>query len=270
MNTSRPTVSAPRTSTPLGIGERDAAAHEVVRDPALQRPLRYRELRAIVDAEHLGRRLDHGALDLRAGFGRARDHVGEVVLALRVVVVELREEAPERSRRERHETGVDLVHAPLVVGRVLLLDDARDLAAFVANHAAVAGRVVDDRGQERELAVGRVVDRAGAACARSRAARRRAARAPGGRPGSTAAPGARRARCRAAAIAAPSSGRLIRERGLHGVAAVAVDDVDRGRLERCARQRAHGRGAAGLRAAAAPSADPNASACLGLRRESRH
>ncbi len=91
---------------------------------------------------------------------RHRDDVGQVVLALRVVVLQVAEITAQRPRIEGDETGVDLVHAPLVVGRVLVLDDARDGAALVAQHAAVARRVVDQRRQQRELAARAVGDEA--------------------------------------------------------------------------------------------------------------
>jgi hypothetical protein len=68
------------------------------------------------------------------------DRVGEVELPLRVVGVEVLEGAPERIGLEEVEGGVQLLDRALILGRVLLLDDAEDFAVFIADDAPVRQR----------------------------------------------------------------------------------------------------------------------------------
>src|SRR3990172_596430 len=79
---------------------------------------------------------------MRAGYGDSGgrgegDDAGEVVLALGVVVRQPREPGFQLRRGHDHDAGVHLPDRLLGVGRVLLLDDARNRAGF-AHHAAVA------------------------------------------------------------------------------------------------------------------------------------
>ena len=53
----------------------------------------------------------------------------------------------QRCGLEDVDAGVDLDDGCLVLRRILLLDDALHAAVGVADDAAVAGRVVDDRAQ---------------------------------------------------------------------------------------------------------------------------
>ena len=115
----------------LGIGERRAACHEIGCLHALPRPLGGRKLRAVVDAEHLGRRFGDDTLDADFVCDGHRDDVGQVVLALRVVVLQVAEVAAQRRCVIGHDAGVDLRDAALVVVGVLVLDDASDCATRV-------------------------------------------------------------------------------------------------------------------------------------------
>ena len=74
---------------------------------------------------------------------RARDDVGQVVLALRVVVPERASHVRQLRGRRGHDAGVDLADRALARRRVLLLDDLPHRAARIAHDAAVAGRVVE-------------------------------------------------------------------------------------------------------------------------------
>ena len=101
---------------------------------------------------------------------------------------------------------------------------ARTRPAPVAQHAAVAVRIGQPRGEQAE----------GASAAASAAtwspgsmARRRTAPARARRRARRPAPAPRRGRCPAARPAAPSAGRFAGECGLHLFAAVAVDHMDR-------------------------------------------
>ena len=80
------------------------------------------------------------------------DHVGQVVLALGVVVLQGREPALERPGGADQDAGVDLVDLQRLGVGILLLDDAADVAGGVTHHAAVAGGVGHMLRQQRELA----------------------------------------------------------------------------------------------------------------------
>jgi len=114
----------PRTVDAGGIGERDARGEQPAGDVLPVHPLELGELRLAVDAERLpgGPGLHRAHRDAFADGGR--DHVGQVVLALRVVVAEAREPAREMPRRQDHDPGVHLAQGAFGRSGVLLLDDA--------------------------------------------------------------------------------------------------------------------------------------------------
>jgi hypothetical protein len=73
-------------------------------------------LQRIVDpVRHHRHAVGHGELD----------HVGQVVLALGVAVVQPRQPAFEQAGRHGHDAAVDLVDLALGLGGVLLLDDGQ-------------------------------------------------------------------------------------------------------------------------------------------------
>ena len=74
--------------------------------------------------------------DLHAVRDRHGDHVGQVVLALRVVRLQRGDPAGERLGRRGHHAGIDLVDAQLLGRRVALLDDAAHVAVRIAQDAA--------------------------------------------------------------------------------------------------------------------------------------
>ena len=86
--------------------------------------LQFGELVAAVDPEGLGERVRLRARHRHAVGHRERDDVGEVVLALRVVVRELREPGLELRRGHDHDAGVRLADRLLGGARVFLFDDA--------------------------------------------------------------------------------------------------------------------------------------------------
>ncbi len=98
-------------------------------------------LQRIGDQHHLG----------RAEFGRGHgEDVGQVVLALHVVAGQLRQPATQRGRLGGDDAGVDGVDVALLIVGVLVLDDGADLAGGIAQHPAVAARIVglgDQHGQ---------------------------------------------------------------------------------------------------------------------------
>ena len=122
---------------------------------------------AIVDAEH-----QVGVGELVRGDGVALgaqddQRVGEVVLALGVVGRDLLKRVEQRAAVEGVDARVDLADGQLRFGRVaggLGLHDPRDAAVGVADHAAVAGRVLErhrghrGRGRATRVGVGELAD----------------------------------------------------------------------------------------------------------------
>ena len=78
------------------------------------------------------------------------NHVGEVVLALRVVGVQTLQVLEKHASIEAVGAGVDLADHLLLRAEVLLLDDAGDRARPVAHDASVAGGVIELCGEDRQ------------------------------------------------------------------------------------------------------------------------
>ena len=133
-----------------GVAEGDVRLQRAVDAPA-QRRLGLGELLAIVDAAHVL----EGGLDRRDADAarRARDDVGQIILALRVARAETERRLAEEVGRPAVDPRVDLGDGALVGRRVLLLDDADHVPALVAQDAAVAGGVGRRRRDQRQAAV---------------------------------------------------------------------------------------------------------------------
>ena len=82
--------------------------------------------------------------------GGGGEYIGQVVLALGVVVGQMRQPALQRGRFGGDDAGVDDPDTALFLVGVLLFDDRGDAAFGVAHDAAIAGRVGDFRDQHGE------------------------------------------------------------------------------------------------------------------------
>ena len=123
------------------VGEAHAGVHQNIGLHALVAAFEIGQLMRAVHAQHFGLACrsdaDHGN-----AFGHGHGHdVGEVVLALHVVVAQRHDPAREHGRGCGHDAGVDLADGALRHARVLVFDDALNVAALVAQHAAIAGGV---------------------------------------------------------------------------------------------------------------------------------
>ena len=131
------------------VGQAHARVHQLLGPRALVAPLQLGQLARAVDPQHLGvaarMRGDHRHA---VGDGH-RDDVGQVVLALRVVVAQAAEPALERRGGRGHHAGVDLADLALRRRRVLVLDDALHRVA-IAHDAPVAAGVGQLDGQQRQ------------------------------------------------------------------------------------------------------------------------
>src|SRR6266850_1301469 len=134
----------------LGVGETHARVHQPPRLAALVGALERRELGFGIDARDFHRIVHPDADHGHALLHRQRDEIGEVVLLLRIAIVDLAEPAAEPLAVQGHEAGVDLADRALGARRVLLLDDALHRAARVAHDAPVAPGIVYFRGHDRQ------------------------------------------------------------------------------------------------------------------------
>ena len=135
------------------VAQRDAFGQQALGVLALMDAFEFGQLRLVVHAQrfrHARRLRAHHRNAVAYGGG---DHVGQVVLALGVVVRQLVEPAGELAAGHDHDAGVHFADGALGVGGILLLDDAHDAAFAVAHDAAIAGRVVEADGEDGELVV---------------------------------------------------------------------------------------------------------------------
>ena len=151
MKTSLPTLSSSAHIDARRIGHRGAALEQRIDMALLIQPLELRELRLRIHAERFRRcvgmrRVHRDAL----GDGMGND-VGQVVLALRIVVRQAREPLPQPMRRSDQDAGVDFAQCAFRRRRVLFLDDAA-YPAVTANDAAVAVRIVQQHRQQPDAA----------------------------------------------------------------------------------------------------------------------
>src|SRR5690606_25089163 len=137
-----------------GVGQAHAGAHQRLGGASLVHALQASQLQRIVGALGLagdGAGGDGGRPALVAG---DREDVGEVVLALGVVVAQGRQPAAQVGGRGGDHAGVDQAHGALGGIGVLLLDDGLHAAVVTEQDAAIAGRVVQGFGQHRQAVAG--------------------------------------------------------------------------------------------------------------------
>ncbi len=95
--------------------------------------------------------------DVDVRLDREFDHVGQVVLTLRVVVLQRSEPAGQLRGRRNDDARVDLGDLLLLRRRVFLFDDTQHLAVRIAHDAAVAGRIVERHGEHAVAALPRAI-----------------------------------------------------------------------------------------------------------------
>ncbi len=137
---------------PRRVHNRGAGLHQRAGEARLHEALDRRELRAVVDAERHRRIRGDVRFHRNAGGDRQRDDVGQVVLALGVVVLERSDEAAQERRRRCQRAGIDLGDRALLGRRVALLDDGTHRSVGGAEDAAQARWVGRARRQHHELA----------------------------------------------------------------------------------------------------------------------
>src|SRR5256885_1138361 len=109
---------------------------------------------ALADVRVLERILALPRRHRHALFHGESDHVGEVILVLRIAVAELREPAREPPAAERHEAGIDFADRAFLVARILFFNDALYAAGARAHDAPIAARIVELGREERDAIAG--------------------------------------------------------------------------------------------------------------------
>ena len=140
-----------------GVHHRHAVAHPAGHDAPVHLTAQLGQLGPVVDALGLHDVVDGEGADTQAVLAGDPDHVGQVELALGVVVGQPRQRADEELGVEGEDPGVDLGDLALVGRGVLLLHDRLDVALAVAHHAAVAERVGHQATEDADRLLGRPV-----------------------------------------------------------------------------------------------------------------
>ena len=136
------------------IAQGDAQCHQTARFAELVVTLELGQLPAIVGALHFHRvqRLlggDHQAIGHSHG-----DDVGQVVLALSVVVGQTAQPFGQARARNSEDAGVAFLDGFLRVAGVFVLDDCCNLTLGVAHDAAIAGGIIQGDGEQAQLLLG--------------------------------------------------------------------------------------------------------------------
>jgi hypothetical protein len=118
------------------VDECDTALHQPVQDALPHELGGPREVGPGVDAERLLLRIEPQCLDPGALADGELHDVGEVDLALGIVVIDLGEQLPEQIGAEQIHAGIALLDLELLWAGVRGLDDAGHAAAPVPDHDA--------------------------------------------------------------------------------------------------------------------------------------
>ena len=139
------------------VHDGDAVLHPAGDDAAVELLAELGELGAVVGPLGLRDVLDEVSADGEAVLAGQAHGVGEVVLALGVVVGDPRQRRDQELGVEGEDPGVDLVDLALLGRGVLLLHDRLDVTLLVAHHAAVAERARHPAAEDAHGALGGLV-----------------------------------------------------------------------------------------------------------------
>ncbi|MNI34516.1 hypothetical protein D3C73_885070 [compost metagenome] len=133
------------------VTQRHTLSHQTTTGAQLIMPFQFGKLLAIVGALHF-----HGVVRLLGGHHQTIAHghgndVGQVVLALGVVIGETAHPVAKTGKRQRQNAGIAFGDFALGFIGIFLLDNGRDLALHITNNAAVTGRVIQLYGQQAQL-----------------------------------------------------------------------------------------------------------------------
>ena len=139
---------------PRRIGQAHALAHQRLGLAPLEAALEHGKLQRVVGAVGLAPAQAAGG-HRRPAFGRGHgEDVGQVILALGVVVAQPGQPPAQIGGGGADHAGVDARHRALDLVGVLLFNDGLYAAGGIGQHAAVAGRIVESFGQHRGALAG--------------------------------------------------------------------------------------------------------------------
>ncbi|MNE25192.1 hypothetical protein D3C80_1185140 [compost metagenome] len=114
-------------------------------------PFKFGKLLAVIGALHF-----HGVVRLLGGHHQTIAHghgndVGQVVLALGVVIGKSAHPVAETGKRQRQNAGIAFGDLAFGFVGIFLFDDGRHFTCVITNDAAVTGRVIQFDGQQAQL-----------------------------------------------------------------------------------------------------------------------
>ena len=87
----------------------------------------------------------------RQAFGNRQAHnIGQIVFALSIVIFKAGQPVSQTSRRHHHDPGIDFANFLFFSRSVFLLDDALHIACSIAHDTAIAARIGQIDGQNRD------------------------------------------------------------------------------------------------------------------------
>ncbi|MNF93226.1 hypothetical protein D3C84_758940 [compost metagenome] len=114
-------------------------------------PFKFGKLLAVIGALHF-----HGVVRMLGGHHQTIAHghgndVGQVVLALGVVIGETAHPVAKTGKRQRQNAGIAFGDLAFGFVGIFLFDDGRHFTCVITNDAAVTGRVIQFDGQQAQL-----------------------------------------------------------------------------------------------------------------------
>ncbi len=123
-----------------------ACQHELSHFAIAKNPIHFGQFHARVDAQQLGRIFDLHGNHAMAGAIQDLDDVGQIIFMRWVVGFDIEQMPPQQISLKTIDPGVDVRDRALFGRGVFMLHDRLHLALFPKNNSAVAGGIVEFRG----------------------------------------------------------------------------------------------------------------------------
>ncbi len=113
------------------------------------------QLSPAVDAKHFPFRRRMAGNDPLPFSGGHADDISQVVLTLRILVVQPRQPASQLAGGQTEDAGIDFIDCQLFRAGIFLFDDAFNLAARIAHDAAITGWIGQMHGEQGDRSFAR-------------------------------------------------------------------------------------------------------------------
>jgi hypothetical protein len=130
------------------LADGHAFQHQFLRLACPQQRVGAGQIHPRVDAQHFGGVLEEQGLHLMPFATQDADDVREVVFPGRVIRPDFGKVAPQQIGTETIDAGIDFVDRQFGGAGGFLFDDGENAALLVADHASVAGRIFQARGDD--------------------------------------------------------------------------------------------------------------------------